>query len=124
MKRILLYTVLFLLLCCISSCLDDKNDFNYRQINELNGSIENMNGWYTVSVEEDLYLKPTFKFTIDSIHPDVSYEWYLDGELLDVKTPDYTFNNGAFSLFGWLVNTIGKGRKIRSFLYKNENGEA
>ena len=92
MKRILLYTVLFLLLCCISSCLDDKNDFNYRQINELNGSIENMNGWYTVSVEEDLYLKPTFKFTIDSIHPDVSYEWYLDGELLDVKTPDYTFN--------------------------------
>lgn len=67
MKRILLYTVLFLLLCCISSCLDDKNDFNYRQINELNGSIENMNGWYTVSVEEDLYLKPTFKFTNDSI---------------------------------------------------------
>lgn len=92
MKRILLYTVLFSLLCCISSCLDDKNDFNYKQINDLNGSIENMNGWYTVSVEEDLYLKPTFKFTIDSIHPDVSYEWYLDGELLDVKTPDYTFN--------------------------------
>ena len=30
MKRILLYTVLFLLLCCISSCLDDKNDFNYK----------------------------------------------------------------------------------------------
>ena len=92
MKRILLYTVLFSLLCCISSCLDDKNDFNYKQINELNGSIENMNGWYTVSVEEDLYLKPEFKFTIDSIQPDVSYEWYLDGKLLDVKTPDYTFN--------------------------------
>lgn len=92
MKRILLYTVLFSLLCCISSCLDDKNDFNYKQINDLNGSIENMNEHYTVSVDEDLYLKPKFKFTIDSIHPDVSYEWYLEGILLDVKTPDYTFN--------------------------------
>lgn len=91
MKRILLYIVLFSLLSGISSCLDDKNDYNYKQINELDGSIINMNERYTVSVDEDLYLKPEFKFTIDS-NPDVSYEWYLDGILLDVKTPDYTFN--------------------------------
>lgn len=92
MKKIFLYTISLSLLCCISSCLDDKNDFNYKQINDLNGSIENIRESYTISVDEDLYLKPEFKFTIDSIHPDVNYEWYLDGNLLDVKTPDYTFN--------------------------------
>ena len=37
MKRILLYTVLFLLLCCISSCLDDKNDFNIKIDNSVSG---------------------------------------------------------------------------------------
>lgn len=74
------------------SCLDDKNSFDYKQVNELDGAILNMDEYgYEVNVGEELTISPTFKFTIDKENPDVSYEWYLDGKKLDATTPSYTF---------------------------------
>lgn len=111
MKKIILHTLLLILLSGVCSCLDDKNDFNYKEINELTSPISNMDEIYSISVDEDLLLEPVFKFTIDSVHPDVSYEWYLDGKLLDVTTPTYTFNvakSGSYEVtFSVTDNTTG-----------------
>ena len=64
-----------------------KNNFDYKQVNELDGEILNIDiAGYEVNVGEELTISPTFKFTIDKENPDVSYEWYLDGKKLDVTT--------------------------------------
>ena len=48
------------------SCLDDNNNFDYKQVNELDGAISNMDEYgYEVTVGEELTFSPTFKFTID-----------------------------------------------------------
>ena len=55
-------------------------------------NFENFNLDYSVIEGEELVLAPTFKFTIDSITPDVSYEWYVDKKLQTGETgPTYTF---------------------------------
>ena len=59
-----------------------------KQINEIQGSasnFENFNLDYSVIEGEELVLAPTFKFTIDSITPDVRYEWYVDKSCKQVK---------------------------------------
>ena len=54
--------------------------------------FDNFNLDYSVIEGEELVLAPTFKFTIDSITPDVSYEWYVDKKLQTGETgPTYTF---------------------------------
>lgn len=82
------------------SCLDDKNNFDYKQVNELDGEILNIDiAGYEVNVGEELTISPTFKFTIDKENPDVSYEWYLDGKKLDVTTPSYTFSSDKYGIY-------------------------
>ena len=85
MKKITVYILLLLLLSSICSCLDDKNNYDYTPINELKGTISNIEKNYSVGIEEDLVITPTFEFTIDKTAPDVSYEWRLEGELLNEK---------------------------------------
>ena len=80
MKKITVYILLLLLLSSICSCLDDKNNYDYTPINELKGTISNIEKNYSVGIDEDLVITPTFEFTIDKTDPDVSYEWRLDGE--------------------------------------------
>ena len=79
----------------MSGCLDDDNNYNYKQINDLQGgnfNIENINSGYNLIEGDELVLAPTFKFTIDSITPDVSYEWYIDKQLQTGESgATYTF---------------------------------
>jgi len=80
MRKLGIYAVIVVLVGVVSSCLDDDNNYNYKQINEMQGgalNFENFNLDYSVIEGEELVLAPTFKFTIDSITPDVSYEWYV-----------------------------------------------
>lgn len=42
MKKITVYILLLLLLSSICSCLDDKNNYDYTPINELKGTISNI----------------------------------------------------------------------------------
>jgi len=81
----------------MTACLDDDNNYNYDKLNELQGGYQSFGGLkddYSISVDEKLTLTPTFKFTIDSIAPDVSYEWYLDGQLLaNEHDASYTFSS-------------------------------
>ena len=99
MKKLIIFSLLLSIVAGFYSCLDDKNNFDYKQVNELDGGISNMDEYgYEVNVGEELTLSPTFKFTIDKENPDVSYEWYLDGKKLDVNTPSYTFSSDKYGI--------------------------
>ena len=100
MKRLIIYSLLLSIVAGFYSCLDDKNSFDYKQVNELDGGISNMDEYgYEVIVGEELTLSPKFKFTIDKENPDVSYEWYLDGKKLDATTPSYTFSSDKYGIY-------------------------
>lgn len=79
----------------MSGCLDDDNNYDYKDINTLEKGEQNFGNIkkeYSLLEGEELTLAPTFKFTIDSVHPDVSYEWYVNHELQAGETgPTYTF---------------------------------
>ncbi len=105
MKRIGLYTVIAFFVGVVTSCLDDDNNYNYQQINEMQGGVfnfENINAEYNLIEGDELVLAPTFKFTIDSITPDVSYEWYINKQLQpDETAATYTFKaekNGTYQV--------------------------
>lgn len=97
MKKIWIYAVIAAFIGTLSACLDDDNNYDYEKVNEVTGGMDNMDNfdrYYSIISGEELLLKPTFKFTIDSIHPDVSYEWYLERKLLPEETgPTYTFTS-------------------------------
>lgn len=100
MKKLIIYSLLLFIVTGFYSCLDDKNNFDYKQVNELDGEILNIDiAGYEVNVGEELTISPTFKFTIDKENPDVSYEWYLDGKKLDVTTPSYTFFSDKYGIY-------------------------
>lgn len=86
MRRILIYILAWTSILAMSGCLDDKNDYNYSEINKLDGKITGMKSEYLIAYAEKLTLTPTFKFTIDKENPDVSYEWRIDGNLLPEET--------------------------------------
>jgi hypothetical protein len=97
MKKLWIYAVITAFVGTLSGCLDDDNNYDYEKVNEVQGSMENFDNFdrnYSIISGGELLLEPTFKFTIDSINPDVSYEWYLDRKLLREETgPTYTFTS-------------------------------
>lgn len=82
MKNFFKYILVLITISSVSACIDDDNNYDYLSINGLKGDIEGMKDEYILSYGEELTLTPTFKFSIDSINPNVSYEWRLDNELL------------------------------------------
>ena len=95
MRKLGIYVVMAIFAGVVSGCLDDDNNYNYKQINWLQGgdfNFENINSEYNLIEGDELVLAPTFKFTIDSITPDVSYEWYINKQLQANETSaTYTF---------------------------------
>ena len=82
MKRKSIYLFILAGLIALSGCLDDKNNYDYTDINELEGEITGMKDEYSISYSEDLTITPAFKLTIDQENPAVSYERRLDRNLL------------------------------------------
>lgn len=81
---------LWLLLGVLSiSCLDDKTNYDYKRLNEIS-KIENIESSYTIYPGDELTLEPVLKFTLDSIHPSVGYEWYVDLEKVS-EEPIFTY---------------------------------
>lgn len=80
-------------LLLLAGCLDDENKYDYIRINSGDGyKVKNFETFYTCFQGEELVLAPEFKFTIDSIAPDASYEWYVDKELKSTE-PTYRFRS-------------------------------
>ena len=98
MKKILKYIFILAAIAGLSSCLDDENNYDYKELNDLDGEITGMKKEYSLSYAEELTITPSFKFTIDKENPDVSYEWRLDGNLLvdEVKSScSFRFERGG-----------------------------
>lgn len=97
MKRLIIYATAAVLAGCITGCLKDNNNYEYRQINTLEGGINNFSNFpetHSVVVGEEVTFAPEFKFTIDKENPDVSYEWYIDKQLVEGATgATYTFKS-------------------------------
>jgi len=63
MKKLGIYAVMAVFVGVMSGCLDDDNNYNYKQINDLQGgnfNIENINSGYNLIEGDELVLAPTF----------------------------------------------------------------
>lgn len=125
MKKLCIYAVITALFGSMTGCLEDDNNYNYEKINTIQKSFNNFQNIeidYSIICGEELKLAPTFKFTIDSINPDVSYEWYLDRELLvDETGPAYTFasdKSGTYEVtFAVVDNKSGVKHAVSTKVY-------
>lgn len=125
MNKILTIVAVVLCLGIVSSCLDDDNNYNYKQQNDIVGGRQNFGNFddsYSMTQGDELTFEPTFKFTIDSINPDVSYSWYVDHQLQEGETgKSFTFTSdksGSFEVtFAVKDNksgiTFAKSTKVR-----------
>lgn len=109
MKKGNIYIWMLLIIGVFSSCLKDDNNYNYTEVNELvRGGILGIKPEYKIIEGKDLTLEPIFKLTIDSINPDVSYEWYVNRKLQEGETgPTFTFKGekgGKYSITFVLVD--------------------
>lgn len=87
MKKNFLYAACLLAtMGCMVSCIDDDNNYNYSQVNMIQGGVNNFDNisyTYNVAVGQELTISPTFKYTIDKENPDVSFEWTMDGQKIE-----------------------------------------
>lgn len=87
MKKNILW--LFILLLAVG-CLDDENNYDYTEINSvLDFEVKNLENT-SCFLGDTITLTPTVKLSVDSINPDISYEWYVEGELKSTA-PTYDF---------------------------------
>ena len=90
MKRILF---LILVLFAAGACLDDKTNYDYRDINNFDDNkwkITGIGGTYNLFPGESVTLTPVVRLSMDTLNPDVEGHWLLDGT--EVATgPSYTF---------------------------------
>ena len=90
MKRILF---LILVLFVAGACLDDKSNYDYRDINNYDDNkwkITGIGGEYSLFPGESITLTPVVRLSMDTLNPDVEGHWLLDG--IEVATgPSYTF---------------------------------
>lgn len=71
---------LFILLLA-AGCLNDENNYDYTEINSVEDfTVKNLENT-SCFIGDVVTLKPTIKLSVDSINPDVSYEWYVEGVL-------------------------------------------
>ena len=84
------YIFYFMSLFLIVSCIDDKTNLNYEYINYLDGKVSGIDSKYTLFPGESVTITPTVRLALDTINPDLSYLWLVDG--VEVGTDaTYTF---------------------------------
>ena len=66
----------------LSACIDNNSNFDYKKINTSNGyKVKGLARSYNCFEGDELLLEPEIKMSLDTINPDVSYEWYVGSEL-------------------------------------------
>lgn len=100
----------------LSSCLDDKNNYDYKEINAKK-RVENLPSDYvTLFLGESYVFEPKVVLTIDSVTPDLSHTWYSNKELISTENK-YEFKAeeiGLFYLFYTAIdNKTGVGFPIQ-----------
>ena len=88
------------------SCIDDKTNLDYKEINEYeNWKIEGIDGSYSLFPGESVVLTPKVRLSIDSLNPDLSYSWLLDGKEVSTEA-SYTFTADVYGDYELIFNAI------------------
>lgn len=100
MKKIYIVFLLFAMVA-LSACYDDKGNYDYKDINELEISLEEKAGESArhVILGEVLEIKPKFNLEIDEKSTRYSFEWFVN----DKTRPEWNQRN-----FSWEVDTLIK----------------
>ena len=83
------YLLIIAALLSLTSCLDNKLDESFKEINEVK-RWENIEESYSVYAGEEIVLAPQVVLTIDRLNPELDFEWYVGTELVSTE-PTYTF---------------------------------
>ena len=78
MKIKILFVVMFLLI--ITSCYEDKGNYDYREMNDIEISVETESSSYALG--DKVTSKPKLVFTLGKESSDLSYEWTFDGHVI------------------------------------------
>lgn len=112
MKRIVLYIFSLLFL---TACLDDKTNYDYRDINDWTESerkyITNFQDEYVLYPEESLTIEPTVRLSMDTLALNVSYEWRLDGVLVG-EEKNFTYTADKVGQYGLVLSVIDNETKV------------
>lgn len=95
MKKIFLSACVLATMGCMVSCIEDNNDYNYSQVNGIEGGTGNftdISDSYNIAIGQELTIRPGFKFTVDKENPDASFEWTVDGKKVEgADKQEHTF---------------------------------
>lgn len=109
MEKYLLWGVMVLIL---AGCLEDKNDFNYQQINKIDDfDVKNVEKRYSCFLDETLHLNPDVKMTFDN-YTDLSYEWYLENKLVGQER-EFDFKADKTGVFDLLFVAVDNRSGVR-----------
>lgn len=85
------YLLIIVALFSLMSCLDNELSDDYKAINEIK-RWENIERSYSLYTGDEILLAPKVVFTIDSLNPEMEFEWYLGTEKVSTE-PTYTFSS-------------------------------
>ena len=107
MKIKILLTVMSLL--AITSCYEDKGNYDYREMNDIEISVETESSFYALG--DKVISKPELVFTLGKENSDLSYEWTFDGHVIgDTKDLE------------WIADTIASTKELRLAVLDNNTG--
>ena len=107
MKIKILLTVMSLL--AITSCYEDKGNYDYREMNDIEISVETESSFYALG--DKVISKPELVFTLGKENSDLSYEWTFDGHVIgDTKDLE------------WIADTIASTKELRLAVFDNNTG--
>lgn len=107
MKIKILFVVMFLLI--ITSCYEDKGNYDYREMNDIEISVETESSSYALG--DKVTSKPKLVFTLGKESSDLSYEWTFDGHVI-ADTRDLE----------WVADTIASTKELRLAVMDNNTG--
>ena len=98
---------MFLLI--ITSCYEDKGNYDYREMNDIEISVETESSSYALG--DKVISKPKLVFTLGKEPSDLSYEWTFDGHVI-ADTRDLE----------WIADTIASTKELRLAVMDNNTG--
>ena len=98
---------MFLLI--ITSCYEDKGNYDYREMNDIEISVETESSSYALG--DKVTSKPKLVFTLGKESSDLSYEWTFDGHVI-ADTRDLE----------WVADTIASTKELRLAVMDNNTG--
>lgn len=111
-KKIILYTIAIL---SMMGCLDDKTNYDYRDINDFSLSTKQMfTNWqenYVLYPGEEVTIEPTVRLSMDTLAQNVSYRWLLNGKLVGEEKA-YTYKAEQIGTNNLVLSVVDNDTKV------------